>query len=387
MSETTADVVIVGAGVIGAAIAFHLTRRGVRPLLIEKEDPAAGSSGACDGLILLQSKKPGLHLELALESRRRFEELAAELGAEIEFRATGGLCLIEDEAELAAMRRSVAEQRACGLAVELIAGEEVRRREPLVSERILAAAFSPRDAQVNPYALTFALLRAARAKGARLVGGEPVVGIEIAAGRVQAVRTPRRRIAAPIVVNAAGAHAPEIGRLAGLEVPITPRRGQILVTAARPPLLRHGLISARYIAAKFNPELARSGEMGFALEQAESGKLLIGSTREFAGYDRRTSFQGIRAVARRILPVFPALASIPVIRTFAGLRPYTPDGLPILGPVAAVGGFLMAAGHEGDGIALSAITGELLAAHIAGERPRFPLEPFRLERFSPAEAA
>ncbi len=387
MSEATADVVIVGAGVIGAAIAFHLTRRGVRPLLIEKEDPAAGSSGACDGLILLQSKKPGLHLELALESRRRFEELAAELGAEIEFRTTGGLCLIEDEAELAAMRRSVAEQRACGLAVELIAGEEVRRREPLVSERILAAAFSPRDAQVNPYALTFALLRAARAKGARLVGGEPVVGIQIASGRVQAVRTPRRRIAAPIVVNAAGAHAPEIGRLAGLEVPITPRRGQLLVTAARPPLLRHGLISARYIAAKFNPELARSGEMGFALEQAESGNLLIGSTREFAGYDRRTSFQGIRAVARRILPVFPALASIPVIRTFAGLRPYTPDGLPILGPVASVGGFLMAAGHEGDGIALSAITGELLAAHIAGERPRFPLEPFRLERFSPAEAA
>lgn len=387
MNETAADVAIVGAGVIGAAIAFHLTRRGIRPLVIEKEDPAAGSSGACDGLVFLQSKKPGLHLELALESRRRVEELANLLGPEIEFRAAGGLCLIENEAELAALQRSIAEQRASGLAVEMLAGEEVRRREPLVSERIIAAAFSPLDAQVNPYALTFALLRAAQAGGARLVSNEPVVGIEIATGRVRAVRTPRRRIATPIVVNAAGAHAPEIGRLAGVEVPITPRRGQLLVTAARPPLLRHGLISARYIAAKFNPELARSGGMGFSLEQTERGNLLIGSTREFAGYDRRTTFEGIRVVARRILPVFPALASIPVIRTFAGLRPYTPDGLPILGPVASVEGFLMAAGHEGDGIALSAITGELLAAHIAGESLRFPLEPFRLERFSPAEAA
>jgi len=387
VNETAADVAIVGAGVIGAAIAFYLTRRGIRPLVIEKEDPAAGSSGACDGLVFLQSKKPGLHLELAIESRRRFEELAQVLGPEIEFRPSGGLCLIENEDELAALGRSIAAQRAGGLSVELIAGEEVRRLEPLVSERILAAGFSPLDAQVNPYALTFALLRAARAGGARLLGGEPVVGIETAAGRVRAVRTPRRRIAVPIVVNAAGAHAPEIGRLAGVEVPITPRRGQLLVTAARPPLLRHGLISARYIAAKFNPELARSGEMGFSLEQAESGNLLIGSTREFAGYDRRTSFEGIRAVARRVLPVFPALASLPVIRTFAGLRPYTPDGLPILGPVASMEGFLMAAGHEGDGIALSAITGEMLAAHIAGDSPRFPLEPFRLERFSTAEAA
>ncbi len=382
MSETTAEVVIVGAGVIGAAIAFHLTRRGIRPLLVEKEDPAAGSSGACDGLVFLQSKKPGLHLELALESRRRFDELHEILGPGIEFRATGGLCLIENDSELEAMRRWTAEQRAGGLSVELIDGTDLRSLEPLLSERVIAASFSPLDAQVNPYALTFALIAAARAAGARLLAGEPVTGIEVGSGRVQAVRTLQRRIATPLVVNAAGAHAPEIGRPAGIAVPIRPRRGQLLVTAARPPMLRHGIISARYIAAKFNPELAVGGEMGFSIEQAESGNLLIGSTREFAGFDRRTTFAGIRAVARRILPVVPALAAVPVIRTFAGLRPYTPDGLPILGPVASVEGFVMAAGHEGDGIALSAVTGELLAAHIAGERPAFPLDPFRLERFS-----
>jgi sarcosine oxidase subunit beta len=169
--------------------------------------------------------------------------------------------------------------------------------------------------------------------------------------------------------------------MAGLEVPITPRRGQILVTAAVAPLLRHCLISAQYVAAKFKPELAAAGGMGFSLEQVDSGNILIGSTREFAGFDRRTTFDGIRTIARRIVPVIPALKHVPVIRSFGGLRPYTPDGLPILGRAAGLEGFIMAAGHEGDGIALSAITGELIAELIATGRTQIPLEAFRLERF------
>jgi sarcosine oxidase subunit beta len=146
-------------------------------------------------------------------------------------------------------------------------------------------------------------------------------------------------------------------------------------------LLRHCLISAQYVAAKFKPELAASGGMGFSLEQADSGNILIGSTREFVGFDRRTTFEGIRTIARRIAPVIPVLKRMPVIRTFGGLRPYTPDGLPILGKVAELEGFIMAAGHEGDGIALSAITGELIADFIATGRTQFPLDAFRLERF------
>jgi len=151
-------------------------------------------------------------------------------------------------------------------------------------------------------------------------------------------------------------------------------------------LLRHCLISAQYVAAKFKPELAATGGMGFSLEQADSGNILIGSTREFVGFDRRTTFDGIRTIASRIAPVIPALKNVPVIRTFGGLRPYTPDGLPILGKVAGLEGFIMAAGHEGDGIALSAITGELIADLIATGRTQFPLDAFRLERFSEGAA-
>ena len=381
MAPQTADVLIIGAGVIGASIAFHLTRHGIKPLLVEKSDPAAGSSGACDGLVFLQSKKPGLHLKLALESRKRFDRLVDQLGSGIEFRNPGGMCLIESEAELAAMRIFVEEQRTSGLDVELIDGDEARRREPCLSRKVIAATFSALDSQVNPYALTFAFLRAAESAGARILRGEEVKGIEVVSGKVTGVFASNRRISSPVVVNAAGALAAEVGRLAGLEIPITPRRGQIIVTKAVPPLLRHCLISAQYVAAKFKPELTATGGMGFSLEQTDSGNILIGSTREFVGFDRRTTFDGVRTIASRIVPVIPALKHVPVIRTFGGLRPYTPDGLPILGKVAGLEGFIMAAGHEGDGIALSAITGELIADLIATGRTQFPLDAFRLERF------
>jgi sarcosine oxidase subunit beta len=377
----TADAVIIGAGVIGASIAYHLTRHGIRSLVLEKSDPAAGSSGACDGLVFMQSKKPGLHLKLALESRKRFDGLVDQLGSGIEFRNPGGMCLIESEAELAAMQLFVAEQRKSGLDVELIDGAEARRREPCLSEKVIAATYCAIDAQVNPYALTFAFLRAAKAAGAQVLTGEAVTAIETQSGKVRSVATSGHRINTPLVVNAAGALAADVGRLVGLDIPIVPRRGQILVTAAVPPLLRHCLISAQYVAAKFKPELAATGGMGFSLEQTDSGNILIGSTREFVGFDRRTTFEGIRTIASRIAPVIPALKRVPVIRTFGGLRPYTPDGLPILGKVAGLEGFIMAAGHEGDGIALSAITGELIADLIATGRTQFPLEDFRLERF------
>ena len=386
MDPKTADVLIIGAGVIGASIAFHLTRHGIKPLLLEKSDPAAGSSGACDGLVFLQSKKPGLHLKLALESRKRFDALSDILGKSIEFKNPGGMCLIESEAELHAMRLFVEEQRQTGLAVELIDGSEARRREPCLSQKVIAATFSSLDSQVNPYALTFAFLRAAKSSGARILTGEAVKGITVVSGKTEGVFTENGRISAPVVVNAAGAMAAQVGRIAGLEVPITPRRGQILVTAALPPLLGHCLISAQYVAAKFKPELAATGGMGFSLEQAESGNILIGSTREFAGFDSRTTFDGIRMIASRIASVIPSLVRVPVIRAFGGLRPYTPDGLPILGKVAGLEGFIMAAGHEGDGIALSAITGELIADLIATGRTQFPLDPFCLERFQKGAA-
>ena len=322
--------------------------------------------------MFLQSKKPGIHLELALESRRRFDRLARDLPSPIAYRPAGGMVVAETEAEMAAMAKFVAAQREIGLDVALLGTEKARRLEPHLSDRIAGATHSPLDGQVNPIALTIGFALEARTR---------VQGIELAAGRVAAVQTTAGRIRADLVVNATGARAAEIGAMVGLEIPVRPRRGQIVVTAAHPPMVKHCMISAQYIAAKYSPDLAERGGEGISIEQTENGNFLLGSTREFVGFDNHTTPAGMQRIAANTARILPALASSQVIRCFAGLRPYTPDGLPILGPVDRVPGFVMAAGHEGDGIALSPITGFLIAQWIATGRTEIPLGTFGLGRF------
>ncbi len=167
----------------------------------------------------------------------------------------------------------------------------------------------------------------------------------------------------------------------GLQIPIKPRRGQIIVTEACHPMLKHCLISTKYIASKFNPDLAEGNSEGISIEQTKDGNLLLGSTREFVGFDKRTTVEGLNKIIRQTSKIIPTLRDLKIIRAFAGLRPWTTDGLPILGPVETIQGFIMAAGHEGDGIALSPITGELIAQLIVDNRSDIPLDDFRLNRF------
>jgi sarcosine oxidase subunit beta len=383
MIPESADVVVMGGGVIGASIAYHLARRGIKAVVLEKGDPVAGSSGACDGLVFMQSKKPGIHLKLALESRKRFETLAHELDYPIEFETPGGMVVIDTDDEMAAMEKFVYEQKAVGLAVDLLDGKEARKLEPALSAHIAGATFSCLDAQVNPIALTVGFLKAAQRLGSVYIARCGAEGIEVSQGRVTGVRTARGTIHAPIAVCACGVGSPEIGETMGLAIPIKPRRGQLLVTERMPRLIGHCMISARYIAAKFDPELARLGGEGLSLEQTQSGNILIGSTREFAGFDRRNTIDGISGIARYALTILPGLKDVHIIRTFAGLRPYTPDGLPVLGTAPEPVGLILAAGHEGDGIALSPITGQLIAELIDTGTTAISLDDFRLERFKP----
>jgi sarcosine oxidase subunit beta len=378
------DVIVIGAGIIGSSIAYHLAQRNASVILVEKGDLAAGSSGACDGLIFLQSKKPGIHLQLAMESRKRFARLRSSLPVAIEYRECGGMVVIESDEELAVMHEFVKEQQKIGLEVTLLNADQARQLEPHLSEHILGATRSPLDGQVNPIALTLGFALGAKNLGAQVITGATIHGIDTTSGRVSAVETDTGRFEADIIVNAAGSHAPEIGTMVGLPIPIKPRRGQIIVTEACPPMLNHCMISAKYIAAKFNPEIAKAGGEGISIEQTENGNFLLGSTREFVGYDKRTTSKGLKSIAAKTAGIVPALEQVNVIRAFAGLRPYTPDGLPILGPVADVPGFFMAAGHEGDGIALSPITGELIAQMIITGKSDFPLDAFRLSRFNVA---
>lgn len=383
-----ADVVVIGGGVIGCSVAYHLAKIGASVTLVEKKDIASGTSGACDKAVLLQSKNPGLHLKMALESVKNFPDLQEELDMDIEFKKDGGMIVIYTEEQWNVMEQFVERQNKLGLAVQLLGKDEARRRQPAFAENIVGSTYSPMDGEVNPIYLALGFFRGAKKHGARTMLSTEVKGIKLEKGRVCSVMTDRGDIKTHNVVNACGVYAPFIGAMVGIDIPIIPRRGQIIVTEPVAPLIRGDVNCARYITAKFRPELLGNDEtarlgIGLSLGQTEKGNLLIGGTREFVGYNKNTTHRALGEVLKHAVKLVPALNGISVIRSFAGLRPYTPDGLPILGKVPQIQGFYMAAGHEGDGIALSAITGRILCDVITegNTYPEIDMNKLSLERF------
>jgi sarcosine oxidase subunit beta len=370
MNKQTFDIAIVGGGVIGTAVAYYAAKAGRSVVLLEKDHIAAGTSGACDGFIIMQSKNPGPHLELAMESAALYRGLADELDFDIEYQPKGGMIIIENDTQAALMQGHVAKQAVSGLAVDILDAAEARRREPALAPDLWGATYCAADAQVSPIRLAQGFSRAARRLGADIRPGTAVTGLIADRGQVCGVTTAAGDIYCQYVVAAAGIWTPGLVSPLGLDLPIKPRRGQILVTEPLPPTIRHVLLCACYLVAKYRPQDLDPAErhnrlgVGLAVEQTVDGGLLIGSTREFAGCDRATTLAGLEAVAAHARRLLPSLAGVNIIRTFAGLRPYTPDGLPIIGPAAGIPGLIIAAGHEGDGIALAPVTGRRVAAYL-----------------------
>jgi sarcosine oxidase subunit beta len=376
------DVVVIGGGVIGTSIAYHLAKRRVKTILIEKNDIASGTTSACDGFVFLQSKKPGVHLQMALESARMMEQLSSELPGDMEYQKNGGMILVKSQEDMPEMQKWVERQRGMGLEVELLSAREARKLEPNLSPTIAGATYSPMDAHVNPMALCFAFAEASESMGSRIFTHTEATGISTSGGRIDGVITNKGNIKANFVVNAAGVYAPSIGKMVGIDLPITPRRGQIIVTESVPAIFRSVIICNRYIKSKYtHDERENSLGVGLALEQTKAGSIIIGSTREFAGYDKRVTPEGIRAILDHAISMIPTIENLNIIRSFAGLRPYTPDGLPILGGVSGLKGFVNAAGHEGDGIALSPITGALSAKFIADGQDKKLISHLNMSRF------
>ena len=382
MAWQNADVVVIGGGIIGTAIAYFLTRQKTDVILLEKNGIASGSSGACDGAVAMQTKKPGIHLKLALESQALLRRLQSTLPVPIEYEENGGVIVIETEDEMTVMEQFIEAQRQAGLEVELLDRAQLRSLAPHLSDHLIGATYSPGDGKINPMALTIGFARGAEQMGAEVFTNTAVLDIEVEKGQIQAVVTTAGRVETRMVVNATGVYAARIGRMLNIEIPIKPRRGQLLVTEARPDLLKPWLGSANYITAKFNPQLAEKGATGISLDQTKNGNFLIGSTREFVGYNKQTTVKGLKQIASRAVRILPDLKHVNLIRAFAGLRPYTSDGLPILGEVENIKGLIMAAGHEGDGIALSAITGKLISGLILDGKTDVDLNRFNLNRFS-----
>lgn len=381
----SAEVVIIGGGVIGTSTAYYLAREGVDVALVERGDLASGSSGQCNGGVVCGAEPVS---PLTTYSNELYAQLASELDMDFHYRRGGSYRLIETEADWHMMEEIVAKQASRGLPVNMIGREELLRREPNIAPHVLGAVEYPTDATLNPIRFCWAAAQGAARRGARVHRFTEVRAIEVTSrNEVAKVSTSRGDIAAKIVVNAAGCWAPAIGAMVGVNIPIIPRRGQIVVTEAAAPVVGRKLNEAGGIRTQLGMKLSELEReeaafgVAFVCERTVDGNVLIGGSREFVGFDTRTTPEVIRAIVRRALRFVPKLSRLNCIRTYAGLRPFTPDHLPIISPIDKVKGFYIAAGHEGDGISLAPLTGKAITDMVTGRETCIDLRHLAFSRF------
>jgi glycine/D-amino acid oxidase-like deaminating enzyme len=380
----SADLVIVGAGVVGAASAYFASLAGLRVVVVERGTIAGGTSSAGEGNLLVSDKEAGPELDLALYSQQVWREDLVEYADLWEFEAKGGLVVAGSERSLASLLELSVHQRRHGVEVRDVAQAELRDYEPHLSRELTGAAFYPQDAQVQPMLVVAHLLRLARERGAQVRTRTEVVGFLRDGDRVTGVRTARGDIPAGAVLNAAGTWAGGVAELAGVRVPVLPRRGFILVTQPMPPrTVRHKVYAAEYVGDVASSDAAL--QTSPVVEGTDSGTILIGSSRERVGFDRTVSISAISTLAAKAIALFPMLRKVRAMRTYCGFRPYCPDHLPVIGPDPRAPGLWHACGHEGAGIGLSAATGKLIAQALTGEKPDLDLTPFAPDRFPDAE--
>ncbi|MET9749362.1 MULTISPECIES: NAD(P)/FAD-dependent oxidoreductase [Streptomyces] len=396
----TLKVVVVGAGVVGAACAFHAASAGLDVTVVDRGPVGAGTTSRGEGNVLLSDKEPGPELALARLSRTLWDEAGRELGADtLELEPKGGLVVASTDESLAALREFAARQEAAGVRAEPV--DRVRDLEPHLAPGIPGGVHYPQDAQVQPVLAAAALLRAAVRRGARFHTGEvvgalttrdgdrtplgptshgptshgptshgpapvgPVPEGPVPGGRITGVRTAAGEVLpADAVVNAAGTWGGEVGRRLGAPVEVLPRRGFVLVTEPLPPMVRHKVYSADYVA---NVASSDAGlETSCVVEGTRGGTILVGASRERVGFDTTLNTAVVARLAAQACRLFPFLRGVHLMRAYRGFRPYCPDHLPVIGPDPRVPGVVHACGHEGAGIGLAPGTGALVTAHLLG---------------------
>jgi len=388
-AHKTANVVVIGGGVAGAAITYFLTRKNVEVILVEKGAIASGTSGRCEGDVLICDKEPGFDSRLGKLSQDLFPQIAQELDYDIGWTQKGSLLAIENEEEMEVAKTFCARLAAEGLPVRILDRHEVREVEPHLAEDIVGGMETDGDGSLYPMGLVYGLVSDAKKRGAQILTHNAVLDIKRdRSGSIARVITQQEEIITPQVVNAAGIWAPFIGKMVGLDIPIRPRQGQMLVSERTFPVGPRKVMEFGYMMAKFEgesytrkvtPEMEKFG-VALVFEPTEAQNFLIGSSRRFVGEDTSCDVEVLRAMAQRAIRFFPVIKDINIIRSYAGLRPYTPDHLPIVSETE-VPGFYVAAGHEGDGIGLSLITGKLVTQMICGEPLEINVDPLRLGRF------
>jgi glycine/D-amino acid oxidase-like deaminating enzyme len=387
MSRFYADAVVIGGGVIGTSIMYYLSKSGMKPVLVEAKNLNAGASGSCDEGIILQSKNSGIMLNMVKKSAELYKNLPKELDYDIGYRNVGGMILINEEKYVPVIKSFVKKQNDQGLNISMLDYKDTHNTQPGLAKTVLASAYNKDDCSVYPFNLTLGYLKSAEKLGAKFFPHNKVIKLSTQQGKITQVITSQHEIFTPIVINSAGYNADIIGKMIGIEIPVFPVRGQLIITEQIPPVIYHQIMDAKFIVAKHKPQLLEQDSIssklhiGLSLSQSPTGNLIIGGCRENAEYDTRTTFTAVREILKNAVDFFPFFNNISVIRTFAGLRPTTSDSLPILCSTP-ISGFYVATGLGGDGISLSPIVGKIISELVVnGKCDIVDMTHLSLDRF------
>lgn len=391
------DVLVVGGGIIGTAVAYYAAKQGLSVTLVDLPKRGRATSASAGGLwslgesvglgcgvifykaMVAKGAMPeGAHappqlprsfLDFAMTSNALFPELAEELrdraGMDIEYERTSLLFLMYDEGDETFATR-LWKDCPCGRSLsEWVTAEDLAKAEPAITRDVRGALRFNGDDQVNPYRLADAFREGTRALGGTILTHTEVTAVRVDKKRVTAVETTAGSLPCRLMVNAAGAWAADIGRMVGIDIPVHPVRGQIVGTETLPNILSACISTTDcYIAQK------------------QHGEIIIGSTTEEVGFDEGVTASAVRTLSVGAIRAVPILARVAVKRVWSGLRPGSPDELPILGAVDGLDGYLNACGHFRTGILNAPLTGLMLAQLVTGTPLSFPIEPFLLSRFS-----
>jgi sarcosine oxidase subunit beta len=379
---STADVVIIGGGCMGAATAYYLTEQGAgRVVLVERDTQlGTGSTGRNAGGVRHQFSDPA-NIALSRESIALFERFEDAVGQPIDFWQDGYLFLLSSDGAVAAFERSVALQRSLGIDVAWLNGAEAAAMAPgLDATGVAAATFCAKDGIADPNGVTMGFVKAAQARGLTVLRDTEVTGVDVRGSRVTGVRTSRGAIACSAVVNAAGPWAGQVAALAGVSLPITPLRRHIFI--AQPEA------GASWDDPRFAGRTPRSRLMvidfdtTFYFHREGAGLLFgMGDPAERPGFDTSVRWDFLPEVTEVAVRRLPALGDAAVTHAWAGLYEMTPDHNPVIG-ACGLDGFFAIAGFSGHGFQQAPAAGRGLAAVMTGRDPGLDLAPFAFDRFA-----
>ena len=361
------DVIVIGGSIIGTACAYFLAEKGAKVKVLERSHLASGASGCTAALISVSGSgsTPEALQPLNQESFNLILEHEPNFDPPLETIRAGALYVAMSEAEAAAIRPFYDDLRRLGIDCSLMDGPEVRRFEPILADEVTTAVYNPACFHVNPFRLTAAYLNGALRRGGSVEYGVKVQGLAAGSDKIEKVVTNRGDYQADWVVVAGGAHTPELLSPFGMQIPIVPARGQVILTEACPRLTDRVLLFVDHLYAR----------------QTASGNFYLGSHTEFVGFENRITLEKLTAFTRSFTRWIPLLARVRALRFFAGFRPLCKDELPVIGPLPGCSKLIVASGHGRTGVRFSASTGKAVSEMVVDGQAEQPVEALSPARF------